>query len=80
MQKPMKIENDELPAQLVKATNAGGRTGDAAKAVANVAPGVEFMFDILTAELQLAIKRVGLRDKGRHAKAELPPIGYPISP
>jgi hypothetical protein len=38
MQKPMKIENDELPAQLVKATNAGGRTGDAAKAVANVAP------------------------------------------
>jgi hypothetical protein len=42
--------------------------------------GVEFMFDTLTAELQLVMKLVGLRDKGRHAKAELPPIGCPISP
>jgi hypothetical protein len=30
------------------------------------------MFDILTAELQLAIKRVGLRDKGHQAKVSSP--------
>ena len=34
--KPMKIEHDELHAELVKATKAGGRTGDAARAVASV--------------------------------------------
>jgi len=34
--KPMKIEHDELHADLVKATKAGGQTGDAAKAVAKV--------------------------------------------
>lgn len=34
--KPMKIEHDELHADLVKATNAGGQTGEAAKAVAEV--------------------------------------------
>jgi hypothetical protein len=32
----MKIEHDELHADLVKATKAGGQTGDAAKAVAKV--------------------------------------------
>jgi hypothetical protein len=34
--KPMKIEHDELHDDLVKATKAGGQTGDAAKAVAKV--------------------------------------------
>jgi hypothetical protein len=34
--KPMKIEHDELHAELVKATKVGGRTGDAAKAVVKV--------------------------------------------
>lgn len=33
---PMQIEHDELHADLVKATNVGGRTGAAAKAVAQV--------------------------------------------
>jgi hypothetical protein len=32
--KPLKIEHDELHADLVKATKAGGQTGEAAKAVA----------------------------------------------
>jgi len=34
--KPMKIEHDELHADLVKATKAGGQAGEAAKAVAKV--------------------------------------------
>ncbi|MGE5366643.1 MAG: hypothetical protein ACM3PO_05150 [Betaproteobacteria bacterium] len=34
--RPMKIEHDALHADLVKATKAGGRTGEAAKAVAKV--------------------------------------------
>lgn len=34
--KPMKIEHDELHADLVKAIKAGGQTGEAAKAVAKV--------------------------------------------
>src|SRR5512143_961308 len=34
--KTMKIEHDELHADLVKATKAGGQTGEAAKAVAKV--------------------------------------------
>lgn len=34
--KPMKIEHDELHADLVKAAKAGGQTGEAAKAVAKV--------------------------------------------
>ena len=34
--KPMKIEHDELHADLVKATKAGGQAGEAAKAVARV--------------------------------------------
>ena len=34
--KPMKIEHDELHADLVNATKAGGQTGEAAKAVAKV--------------------------------------------
>jgi hypothetical protein len=34
--KPMKIEHDELHADLVKATKTGGRTGEAAQAVAKV--------------------------------------------
>lgn len=34
--KPMKTEHDELHADLVAATKAGGRTGEAAKAVAKV--------------------------------------------
>lgn len=33
---PLKVEHDELHAELVKATKSGGRTGKAAKAVANV--------------------------------------------
>ena len=33
---PMKTEHDELHADLVAATKAGGQTGDAAKAVAKV--------------------------------------------
>ncbi len=37
MQKPMKIENDELPAELVKANKADGRTNDPANAVSKVA-------------------------------------------
>lgn len=34
--KSMKVEHDKLHEALVRATQAGGRTGDAAKAVANV--------------------------------------------
>ncbi len=34
--RPMKIEHDELHANLVHATKAGGQTGEAAKAVAKV--------------------------------------------
>jgi hypothetical protein len=34
--RPMKIEHDELHADLAKATKAGGQTGEAAKAVAKV--------------------------------------------
>ena len=37
--KAMKTEHDELHADLVKATKAGGRTGEAAKAVAKVLHG-----------------------------------------
>jgi hemerythrin superfamily protein len=33
---PMKIEHEELHSELVKATKAGGKTGEAAKAVAKV--------------------------------------------
>ena len=33
---PLKLEHDELHADLVKATQAGGRVGDAAKMVARV--------------------------------------------
>jgi len=33
---PLKLEHDELHADLVKATQAGGRVGDAAKMVAKV--------------------------------------------
>jgi hypothetical protein len=33
---PLKLEHQELHANLVKATKAGGRVGDAAKAVAKV--------------------------------------------
>jgi hypothetical protein len=33
---PLKAEHDELHAELVEATKAGGRTGDAAKAVARL--------------------------------------------
>jgi hypothetical protein len=33
---PLKAEHDELHAELVEATKAGGRTGDAAKAVAKL--------------------------------------------
>lgn len=34
--KPLKAEHDELHAELVRATKAGGRTGDAAKTVAKL--------------------------------------------
>lgn len=34
--KPLKAEHDELHAELVRATKAGGRTGDAAKTVARL--------------------------------------------
>lgn len=34
--RPLKMEHDELHAELAKATKAGGRTGEAAKAVAKV--------------------------------------------
>lgn len=37
--KPMKIEHDELHADLVRATKAGGQTGEAAKAVAKILHG-----------------------------------------
>ncbi|MFZ5792290.1 MAG: hypothetical protein ACOY3L_16485 [Pseudomonadota bacterium] len=34
--RPLKVEHEELHAELVKATKSGGRTGEAAKAVAKV--------------------------------------------
>ena len=34
--RPLKVEHDELHGELVEATRAGGRTGDAAKAVAKL--------------------------------------------
>ncbi len=36
IQNPLKVEHEELRAELVKATQAGGRVGEAAKGVARV--------------------------------------------
>jgi len=52
--KPMKIEHDELHADLVKATKAGGQTGDAAKAVAKV------LHDHFVKEEEYALPPLGL--------------------
>ena len=52
--RPMKIEHDELRADLVKATKAGGQTGDAAKAVAKV------LHDHFLKEEEYALPPLGL--------------------
>jgi len=51
---PMKIEHDELHADLVKATKSGGQTGDAAKAVAKV------LHDHFVKEEEYALPPLGL--------------------
>jgi hypothetical protein len=38
--KPLKLEHEELHAELVTATKAGGRTGEAATAVAKALHGI----------------------------------------
>lgn len=68
--KPMKIEHDELHADLVKATKAGGQTGKAAKAVAKV------LHAHFVKEEQYALPPLGLlpalaRDKFEPAMAEV---------
>lgn len=52
--KPMKTEHDELHADLVKATAAGGQTGEAAKAVAKV------LHDHFVKEEEYALPPLGL--------------------
>ena len=51
---PMKIEHDELHADLVNATRAGGRTGEAARAVAKV------LHDHFVKEEEYALPPLGL--------------------
>ena len=62
--KPMKIEHDELHAELVKATKAGGRTGDAAKAVAKV------LHPHFVKEEEFALPPLGLLAKLIHGGVE----------
>ena len=62
--KPMKIEHDELHAELVKATKAGGRTGDAAKAVAKV------LHPHFVKEEEIALPPLGLLAKLIHGDVE----------
>lgn len=52
--KPMKIEHDELHAELAAATSAGGRPGEAAKAVAKV------LHDHFLKEEEYALPPLGL--------------------
>lgn len=52
--KPMKVEHDELHADLVNATKAGGQTGEAAKAVAKV------LHDHFVKEEEYALPPLGL--------------------
>ena len=51
---PLKLEHDELHADLVKATQAGGRVGDAAKTVAKV------IHDHFVKEEEFALPPLGL--------------------
>ena len=51
---PLKLEHEELHADLVKATQAGGRVGDAANAVASV------LHDHFVKEEQFALPPLGL--------------------
>lgn len=62
--KPMKIEHDELHAELVNATKAGGRTGDAAKAVAKV------LHPHFVKEEEFALPPLGLLTKLIHGGVE----------
>ena len=50
----LKLEHEELHADLVKATQAGGRVGDAAKAVASV------LHDHFVKEEEFALPPLGL--------------------
>lgn len=51
---PLKIEHEQLHAELVEATKAGGRVGDAAKAVAKV------LHDHFVKEEEFALPPIGL--------------------
>ena len=51
---PLKLEHEELHADLVRATKAGGRTGEAAKAVAKV------LHDHFVKEEEFALPPIGL--------------------
>jgi hypothetical protein len=51
---PLKLEHEELHADLVRATKAGGRTGEAAKAVAQV------LHDHFVKEEEFALPPIGL--------------------
>jgi hypothetical protein len=51
---PVKLEHEELHADLVRATKAGGRTGEAAKAVAQV------LHDHFVKEEEFALPPIGL--------------------
>ena len=51
---PLKLEHEELHADLVRATKAGGKTGEAAKAVAQV------LHDHFVKEEEFALPPIGL--------------------
>jgi hypothetical protein len=61
---PLKLEHHELHADLVKATKAGGRTGESARAVANV------LHDHFVKEEEYALPPLGLLKALSEGKAE----------
>ncbi|MCZ8548345.1 hemerythrin domain-containing protein [Mesorhizobium qingshengii] len=60
----LKIEHDELHAELVKATKAGGRTGEAANAVARV------LHDHFVKEEDYALPPLGILKKLAHGTVQ----------
>jgi hypothetical protein len=61
---PLKLEHHELHADLVKVTKAGGRTGESARAVANV------LHDHFVKEEEYALPPLGLLKALSEGKAE----------
>lgn len=61
---PLKLEHEELHADLVRATKAGGKTGEAAKAVAQV------LHDHFVKEEEFALPPIGLLAELTRGKAD----------